>query len=142
VARFHVIDLYEYNPATGVDSRGMACSLHSWSDRGFWTPVCYTHDHNYKELMWMKPREITHNIYWRVAYENAYWSSEDEVVPARVLEGWKRSPAHNDMLLERGIWQKTRLRALGVGIYKNYAVVWVGNMEDPLGAMRACSQPR
>ena len=138
VARIHVLDLSRNSPAMGHDSRGLDCSLHSWSGYGFWTPVCYTHDHYYAEELWNKPREITHGIYFRVGYENAYWTSASEVNPSRVLESWKKNPDHNALILETGKWRKTRLVALGVGIYKNYAVIWVGTMLDPLGSLKSC----
>lgn len=138
VARVHAIDLYKNAPAEGEDSRGLACSLHSWSDKGAWKPVCYTKDHAFAEAMWDKPREITNFIYTGDGYENAYSTSEKEVNPVRVLEAWKASPSHNAILLESGTWKGSNLLAFGVGIHKNYAVMWVGSMADPLGPMQAC----
>ncbi len=138
VARFHAIDLHENRPDEDKDSRGENCSLHSWSDRGLWTPVCYTNDHLYAERMWDKPREITNNVYTGDGYENAYWTSESEVTVTRVLDGWKRSPTHNALILETGIWQRSNWLAFGIGIYKNVAVIWFGNMTDPVGSQAAC----
>jgi uncharacterized protein YkwD len=142
VARFHAIDLSENNPANGRDSRGNDCNMHSWSNKGPWTPVCYTNDHRYADLMRSKPQEISHNVYSGPGYENAYWTTESEVSPQRVLERWKKSPAHNDVILERGGWQRSNLLALGVGIYRNVAVIWVGTMIDPLGPMATCRPGR
>lgn len=138
VARMHAIDVQQNRPDQAHDSRGVACNLHSWSDSGFWTPVCYTADHRYADRMWNKPREITSYQYPGDGYENAYWTSEPEVSVVRVLEGWKRSPAHNALILEEGIWKGSNLLALGIGIYKNVAVMWVGTMIDPLGPMPVC----
>lgn len=138
VARVHAIDLCSNAPAKGEDSRGLACSLHSWSNKGTWKSVCYTKDHAFAESMWDKPREITNFIYTGDGYENAYSTSEKEVNPARVLEAWKASPSHNAILLESGDWRDSNLRAFGVGIHKNYAVMWVGSSADPLGPMQAC----
>lgn len=138
VARLHAIDLFDNAPAEGEDSRGLACSLHSWSDKGPWAPVCYTKDHAYAEAMWDKPREITKFVYTGDGYENAYSTSEPEVDPERVLEAWKASPSHNAILLESGLWRDSNLLAFGVGIHKNYAVIWVGTLVDPLGPMHAC----
>lgn len=142
VARIHAIDLCTNSPAEGSDSRGLACSLHSWSDRGSWKPVCYTRDHAFAEAMWDKPREITNFTYLGDGYENAYSTSEREVNPARVLEAWKASPSHNAILLESGDWKGSNLLAFGVGIHKNFAVMWVGSQVDPLGPMQACTTPR
>jgi uncharacterized protein YkwD len=138
VARVHAIDLCRNAPAEGEDGRGLACSLHSWSDKGAWKPVCYTKDHASAEGMWDKPREITNFIYTGDGYENAYSTSEKEVSPARVLEAWKASPSHNAIILESGDWRDSNLLAFGVGIHKNYAVMWVGSCADPLGPMQAC----
>jgi hypothetical protein len=138
VARIHAIDLFNNAPAEGKDGRGLDCSLHSWSKNGPWTPVCYTKDNAYAEAMWDKPREITKFVYSGDGYENAYSTNQKEVDPARVLEAWKASPSHNAILLESGIWRGSNLLALGVGIYKNFAVIWAGSMIDPLGAMQGC----
>jgi len=136
VARIHAIDLAENSPAEGQDSRGLDCSLHSWSDKGSWKPVCYTKDHLYAEGMWDKPREITNFTYTGDGYENAYSTGEQEVTPAKVLEAWKASPSHNAILVESGVWKGGNHLAFGVGIYKNRAVMWVGSMVDPLGPMQ------
>jgi hypothetical protein len=136
VARIHAIDLVMNSPAT--DSRGLDCTLHSWSDQGAWKPVCYTKDNSSAEAMWDKPREITNLTYTGDGYENAYSSSEKEVTPAKVLDAWKSSPSHNAILLESGVWEGSNLLAFGVGIHKNHAVIWVGSLNDPLGPMQAC----
>lgn len=139
VARLHAIDLVENRPAEGQDSRGLDCSLHSWSKNGSWTAGCYTQDHINANLMWDKPREISNFSYNGDGYENAYATSDSEVTPAKVLEAWKASPSHNAILLESGVWKGSNLLSLGVGIYKNHAVIWVGSQIDSLGAMQACS---
>lgn len=141
VARVHAMDLSENRPAVGKDSRGEDCNLHSWSARGFWTPVCYTGDHLYAEGMWSKPREITNYLYTGNGYENAYWTSDSEVTVYRVLESWKKSPSHNALILETGIWKGITWPAFGVGIYRNVAVIWFGDSVDPLGPMAACGTP-
>ena len=138
VARVHAIDLVENRPESGVDSRGLDCNMHSWSRRGFWSPVCYTSDHYYLLGMLKKPGEITRQVYSDVAYENVYWSSLPEVFPYRAIDAWQKSHAHNALILELGKWQGSRWTALGVGIYKNVATIWFGSMPDPLGPLPAC----
>ncbi|MBT0662901.1 CAP domain-containing protein [Geobacter pelophilus] len=138
VARVHVIDLVENKPADGEDSRGLSCSLHSWSNKGSWRSVCYTKDHAYADAMWDKPREITNYTYSGDGYENAYATTDESVTPEKVLEAWKRSPSHNAILLEKEMWKGSNLLALGIGIYKNHAVIWVGSLIDPLGALPVC----
>lgn len=138
VARIHAMDLAENKTYTGKDSRGENCNLHSWSDRGFWTPVCYTRDHLYADQSRNKAQQITNNVYYDVAYENAYWVSAGEVTPLRVVEKWKTSPGHNALILELGTWKDVNFVAMGIGIYKNIAVIWVGSLYDPQGSMKAC----
>jgi len=138
VARIHAIDLAENSAAKGRDSRGQDCTLHSWSDQGFWKPVCYAKDNSLAEAMWDKPREIT-LTYTGDGYENAYSTSDKEVTPAKVLDAWKSSPSHNAILLESGEWKGSNLLAFGVGIHENFAVMWVGSLRDPLGPMQACA---
>lgn len=133
VARLHVRDLHHNHPDTGTDSRGMECNLHSWSEKGKWTPVCYTSDHNYASKMWSKPKEITNNKYTGNGYEIAYICSGADATPSGALESWKNSQDHLDVILERGTWTNRKWPAMGVGIYKEYAVVWFGDKEDPSG---------
>ncbi len=140
VAQSHVVDLETNNPDSGTDSRGMACNTHSWSDQGAWTPVCYTNDHQYANGMWDKPEEITNGIYTSPGYEIAYGGSGGFVAtPQGALNGWKSSQPHNEVLLNKGIWVDNNWRAMGVGLYGSYAVVWFGELTDPQGTIAACS---
>jgi hypothetical protein len=91
--------------------------------------------------MWNKPREITNLTYSGDGYENAYYTSEKEINPKKVLEAWKASPSHNAILLESGSWKGSNLLAFGVGINGNFAVIWFGSQTDPLGPMEACVAP-
>lgn len=138
VAQWHVIDLHENNPASGTDpASGLACNLHSWSDQGNWSPVCYTSDHRYASGMWNKPREITNNAYNSNGYENAYGGGGN-VTASGAFNAWKNSPGHNAVILEQGIWSNIDWQAMSVGIYKNYAVLWFGELTDPQGPVNQC----
>ena len=138
VAQWHVIDLFHNRPDTGTDpNTGLACNLHSWSDQGIWSPVCYTSDHTYASGMWDKPREITGNIYSGNGFENAYRSG-GTATAAGAFNGWKNSPGHNAVILEQGIWSNYDWPAMGVGIYENYAVLWFGDQADPQGIVTQC----
>jgi uncharacterized protein YkwD len=46
------------------------------------------------------------------------------------LESWKGSPGHNAVILNEGIWSDSNWKAIGVGIYKGYAVIWFGEEPD------------
>lgn len=124
VARAHAADLDEHHPDTGIDRRGLACNLHSWSDQGPWAPVCYTADHAYAPLMWSKPAEITRGAYPGNGYEIAYWSS-NPVVAGEALKRWENSPGHRALMAQTGAW-KQPWGAFGVGVQGGYAVIWFG----------------
>ncbi|MDZ4715321.1 MAG: CAP domain-containing protein [Cytophagales bacterium] len=124
VAQAHVRDLvknFDY------ENRG-DCNPHSWSSDGLWAPCCYTSDHKQAACMWNKPSEIAG--YESEGYEIAYYSS-GEANADEGLEGWKRSPGHNPLLINTGTWAKIEWRAIGIGIYSHYAVVWFGVLPDP-----------
>lgn len=125
VAQTHARDLasnYKFNPS-GV------CNPHSWSKKGKWTPCCYTADHKKAQCMWDKPKEISD--YNSPGYEIAYYSSSGATA-LEGLEGWKKSPAHNPLLINSEQWSKVEWKAIGIGIYKEYGLVWFGAMEDPV----------
>jgi len=68
VAKTHAKDLDQYQPDKGN------CNMHSWSNKGPWTPCCYTRDHAKAKCMWDKPKELTN--YSGNGFEIAYWTSE------------------------------------------------------------------
>ncbi len=125
VAQTHVKDLQQNHP----DSE--PCNMHSWSSKGNWTPCCYTPDHAHAQCMWNKPRELT--LYKGNGYEIAHWSSYN-VTAEDALENWKNSSGHNAVILNQDIWSNT-WNAIGIGINKNYAVVWFGNEKDKQGTI-------
>lgn len=122
VAQTHVKDLMEnYDYAT----RG-ECNPHSWSDKGTWSACCYTADHAQASCMWDKPKEIAD--YSGNGYEIAYYASAGANA-TEGLEGWKKSPGHNPLLINSGTWSKIEWEGVGIGIYGNYGVVWFGDGE-------------
>lgn len=123
VAQTHVHDLQSH-PPTG------ACNLHSWSNSGKWSPVCYTSNPSTEAMkaMWNKPRELTN--YPGAGYEISYWFSAGATASSS-LRGWKSSPDHNAVIINRGMWSDNTWQAIGIGIYGDYAVVWFGEEKDP-----------
>ena len=124
VAQAHARDLaenFDYDNKRG-------CNPHSWSKNGTWTSCCYTPDHKQKECMWNKPKEIAN--YSGYGYEIAYYSSAGATAEEG-LEGWKKSTGHNPLLINSGIWNKSTWKGIGIGMYKEYGVVWFGETEDP-----------
>ena len=144
VARTHINDLNMNfdmdNPP--VDARGIKGNMHSWSDKGNWTPVVYTKDHKYDELTNIKPKEITG--YDQDGFEVAV--NGFMITPQRALEKWKNSPKHNDTILSQNGWDPTPeeekngftgLSNMGVAINGDYACIWFTNnnngIVDPMG---------
>ena len=123
VAQAHVKDLAaNYNYEDHGD-----CNPHSWSDKGIWTACCYTGDQKKATCMWGKPKEISG--YESEGFEIAYYSSSGATA-VEGLEGWKKSHGHNPVLINSETWSKTEWRAIGIGFYEQYGVVWFGELED------------
>jgi uncharacterized protein YkwD len=132
VAQAHARDLAENYDV----SDNNPCNPHSWSDKGKWSGCCYTADHKQAACMWSKPKEIAG--YEGNGYEIAYYSSAGANAEEG-LEGWKKSPGHNPVIVNLGTWKNTEWKAIGVGIYKEYGVVWFGELEDE-GAVTMCRE--
>lgn len=125
VAQLHVKDLYHNKP---YDDQ---CNLHSWSGAGQWTPCCYTPDDEKANCMWNKPRELT--AYNAAGFECTYVAFDGQADAPEALKAWQNSPAHRNVLLNKNHWTEKEWQALGVGIYKQFAVIWLGNIKDPAG---------
>ena len=111
-----------------------SCNAHSWTNKGPWSPCCYTADHAQSKCMWEKPAELT--PFKATGFEIAIG------VPGQVagyvlnsqnaLELWKGSPLHHEVILNRGTWEKTTWRAMGAGIVDSHACVWFADQVDPV----------
>jgi hypothetical protein len=125
VAATHVRDL-ETSP------QRPGCNGHSWTDRGSWTPCCYTDDHAQAACMWRKPREIAR--FDANGYEISIGSpgvrGGAPLDGHRAVKLWSSSPAHDDVMLERGVWAKMRWRALGVSISDSHASAWFADAAE------------
>ena len=125
VAQLHARDL------TNNNSETKRCNMHSWSKNENWEGCCYTADHKNAECMWFKPRQLTN--YSGIGYEIVFYStypSDHKNFPLASLKAWKNSKGHNDIIINNDDWETLHWRAMGVGIYKNYAVVWFGDIVD------------
>lgn len=123
VAQTHARDLAE-NYTFDVKNK---CNPHSWSPKGKWSACCYTNDHKQAKCMWDKPREIAG--YESNGYEIAYYNSAGATA-AESLGSWKLSPGHNPVIINEGTWAQVEWKAIGIGIFGNYSVVWFGDLED------------
>lgn len=131
VAQVHAKDLADYYTFDPTNT----CNPHSWSENGFWSSCCYTNDHKEAQCMWSKPKEIAG--YDNPGYEIAYYSSAGASAEEG-LQGWQKSPSHNPLLVNSGMWKKATWEGIGIGIYKEYAVVWFGQMKDDESKISRC----
>ncbi len=132
VAQVHAKDLTYNRPA------GRSCSLHSWSDRGRWSPCCFSDANPAYPCMWNKPKELTR--YKFKGYEIIYWEN-DLITPLTALTQWKLQAHFNDMILNKGSWTKKTWRAIGICIFEGYAIIWLGEEADVQGEPEPCVKP-
>jgi uncharacterized protein YkwD len=115
VAKLHVKDMVKMKKLT-----------HSWSDCNYdKKPDC----------MWKRPEKYT--SYTSNGYEAAYYHSK-AATAKEALEAWKKSPAHNSMLVNIGMWKPVEWKAMGVAIEGQYAATWTGEIDDPEGEAAVC----
>lgn len=79
--------------------------------------------------MWNKPKELT--SYPGNGFEIAAQKS-DLINAKEALTLWKESKYHNEVILNKGVYAR-EWKAMGIGIYKNYSVVWFGHETDSKG---------
>lgn len=98
---------------------------HGWSN----CPYSASNRSTYP-CMWSAPQRLG-TAYPGNGYENAYSTSAGEVRAVSALRSWQGSRPHNAVMLNQGQWSDGTWRAVGVGIYRGYAVLWFGEEEDP-----------
>lgn len=114
VAQMHCKDLVE----------NVGYLTHAWSNCKYEAGKGDTYS-----CMWMKPSELTN--YKGYGYECAYGGTGGYKATAESsLNGWKSSSAHNNVILNKGIWSDNKWNALGVGILNGYACIWFGEELD------------
>jgi uncharacterized protein YkwD len=122
VAQLHVEDLRLNRP-----DRSPGCNSHSWSAKAMAKPCCYTEDHAQGSCMWSKPRELAN--YNGPGYEIAF-GPYGNINAENSMAAWKKSPGHESVIVNHGIWRNQKWNAMGVGINGEYAVVWFGVLKD------------
>ncbi len=123
----HGLSVIAISPALSAvanrHARDLAMNLgklsHDWSNCAMTDPTC----------MWSAPKKLGTG-YMAAGYESVYAGETQD--PARILTTWreKGNGPHNDVLLNLRSWSRFEWRALGIGIYKGYAVMWVGAEAD------------
>ena len=97
---------------------------HGWSDCAY-----EASDSKTWSCMWKAPQRWTK--YPGNGYEDAHGGTGGYVATAQTsLDGWKKSPAHNAVVLETGPWKGMAWQALGVGLHRGFAVLWFGKEPD------------
>ena len=119
---------------------GNRCNMHSWSNKGDWSSCCYTPDHKKAKCMWNKPRELTNYTGdgYEISFYTTYPYSSPEAFAKDALDGWKKSPGHNEIIVNKSIWKNVKWQAIGIGINGEYANVWFGKEEDSAGEPVKC----
>jgi len=129
VASLHADDLQINNPDTSI------CNLSSWSDKGDWTPCCYTKYLHNPDCMWAKPKELTPYPYR--GYELVVFIQEDFNADT-IINLWSDSKEVLDMILTRGSYSKKKWICAGVAVSDNYVSVWFGQRKDKLKEPQIC----
>lgn len=134
VARTHAKDQAENF------KEGKRCNMHSWSANGTWSSCCYTPDHKKAKCMWDKPRELTNypGDGFEISFFSTYPYTSTKDKALDILEGWKKSKGHNDVITNKNIWKDMKWQAMGIGIYGEYANVWFGAEVDGAGEPAFC----
>ena len=59
-------------------------------------------------------------------FENLFRVAAGSATPSAAVEVWKKSPPHNSLMLNLGVWSQIRFDAIGVAIRGQWAALWVG----------------
>lgn len=129
VARAHVQDLIA-NFATDPNYTGAGCIPHGWSSQGAWTGGCYrSDDPSTFPIMWTKPGEIAN--YPGDGFEILFGPATPAANAAEALQAWQSDAPHNDVIVNKGIWENHPWQAIGVWVEGEWAAVWFGESADP-----------
>jgi uncharacterized protein YkwD len=124
VAHKHVVDLAD---KIGYLTHAWSSCKYNGGDSKTWP------------CMWDKPRQLTN--YSGDGFECAQGGYGAYTPSAEgALSGWKSSKAHHAVIINQGTWKSITWKALGVGLYKNYAVIWFGREADPAGRPKVCNK--
>ncbi len=121
VAKQHAVDLVTNNPDTST------CNFHSWSDKGDWKACCYEKEIKDKSCMLDKPSEITG--YKGAAYEIIYWENK-QATPERAFDQWRETAVARAMITNFKEWESYSWGAIGISVYKGFAIAWLGEDND------------
>lgn len=70
-------------------------------------------------------------------HENVFLRIGAAATPADALDAWKKSPMHNNLILNLENWKDVEFEGLGVAISGQYAAIWFGSAPDENVALDA-----
>lgn len=143
VAKLHARDLHFNRPFESDNSSNAdACNLHSWSAEGLWDACCYSAGHKNPGCMWDKPAELSeysgtgYEIVF--GYERSDGALKNNVMAREAMRGWKSSGSHNPIIINKNEWSQVEWQAMGIAVFRDFAVVWFGRETDVTGPPEIC----
>ncbi len=130
LAKMHAKDIVNNRPAKAT------MSIHSWTNKGKWKSCDYTNDTKGQNCMQDKPAELT--SYKHKGYELIAINENGEMTADFAMKDWKNNSTYGIMLVNKTGWQDKNWEAIGIAVYKNLAIVWLGENTDKSGAPVAC----
>ncbi len=97
-----------------------------------WSNCPYDANNGNYTCMWQSPQRFQ-TAYPGNGYENAYGASGFDATAEGAFQSWIGHAPHRDVMINQDIWQRHPWNAIGIGIYKGYAVIWFGEEGDPSG---------
>jgi hypothetical protein len=82
-----------------------------------------------------KPAELAK--YPGEGHELCYWDSET-LSPDTVMKFWMSIDQAREILLNEKKWSVFTWKAMGIGMYKGYVCLWVGDVQDSLPEPTLC----
>ena len=131
VAKTHLEDLIKNKPDSTT------CNVHSWSNKGSWTPCCFHKDKDDKHCMQSKPTEITN--YPGPAYEIVYWESK-KATPEFAFKQWRETKASQSVIINTEEWKKFTWNAIGIAMSGGFASIWFGEELDVEKETKVCGK--
>ena len=107
---------------------------HSWSNCPY-----NASDRATYPCMWEAPKRL-HTNYPGMSYENAHFKSGGATAET-ALSSWQNSDAHKAVILSQGVWHDYNWQAIGIGIYQDYAVIWLGKEADASANLAPVASP-
>ncbi len=114
VANRHILDL----------TMNVKYLTHGWSN----CPYDIKNEKTW-DCVFESPKRLKTN-YTGQGFENLYRNLNGTATPVLALEAWKKSPMHNNLILNLDVWKDTKYDAFGVAVSGNYAAIWFGSGGD------------